>query len=121
MRLGLIVCAALIISSGCNSAPPQVLDQFVHCRSLDGERTAIKILEWKFDAVSEELAAVCSPGTAMSFDEITQQTLKQMPAELRESLGEPAECVELTLKELEVRGVFVRSADAEALTLTRVI
>ena len=121
MKNCLIVMSSLALLAGCNSSPPQVVDQFVHCRTLDGDRTAIKILEWKFDAVSAELATVCEPGKAMSAKEIVRRTLSGLSGELRESLGEAEECIDLTLKELEVRGEFVRVDDEGEVKLARVI
>ena len=124
MKHFVIACFLFAVLTGCNTAPPETLDQFVHCRSLDGERTAIKILEWKFEAVRSKLSVICEMGVAIPAQEIMRRTLKTITPELRESLGEAEECVELTLKELEVRGVFERSepsvTDKAKLELTRV-
>ena len=121
MKNYLMIMALLLLLTGCNESPPQVQDEFVRCRSLDGERAALKLLTWKFEAISAELTVACEIGKAMPAREIRTRMLAGLSTELRESLGEAEECIDLALKELEVRGKFVRIEDAGELKLARVI
>ena len=110
-RLPLFISSFLLIAVcciGCQPEVTEVTEAYVHCRSLDGDRTAEKIFEWEFVAVSDVIRRVCPPEKAMTIDKIEQQAVKTMAPELKDTLPQPRQSVHRVLLELEVRGEFVR-------------
>lgn len=105
--------AALLILSvgffvGCSSEP-QVADEFVRCRSIDGDRTAIPVLAWEFEAVAASLKSGWPTDEDISIDIAYEIARANMEEQAYSSLQKPNETIETVLRELEVRGDFVRA------------
>lgn len=91
---------------GCTETPV-VLDEFVRCRTLDGDRTAIPILKWEFDVIARTLED-CPPDRFLSLDHVSSFAVDHMPDSVFASLQQPKESIRMVLLELEVRGLFER-------------
>lgn len=107
LQIFLTTCL-LLLPTGCGTSAPNVEENYVHCRSLVGDRTAVKLLEWEFDALSDALKSTCSVNDEVAADEIQERVMAAMKPELRDSLQNPKSSIETTLLEMEVRGVFAR-------------
>lgn len=101
-----LIFVSIIFVTGCGTSTPQVLDEYVHCRSLAGDRTALKLFAWEFDALSEAINSCCSDGNEYTEAEILAEVSNQLDSKLRESLRDPEKSIKVTLLELEVRGVY---------------
>lgn len=110
VRMLKTICVLLCLS-GCGAKEPQVMDEYVHCRSLAGDRTALKMLTWEFDALSGVLKAQCRIGEQLTMNEIETRVSRGLSPELRDSLQDAKTSIENTLLELEVRGMFTRATD----------
>ncbi|MEZ6121627.1 MAG: hypothetical protein R3C49_00470 [Planctomycetaceae bacterium] len=97
--------------SGCGSSVEEASERYVHCRTLDGDRTAIRIFEWEFNAVADAIRSSCPVDRELAVSQIEKQVTQTMPQELRESLESPRESVRRVLLELEVRGEFIRNPE----------
>ena len=105
--LSLTTCL-LLLPTGCGTSAPKVEEDYVHCRSLAGERTAVKLLAWEFDALSDALKSTCNVDDELAADEIRERVMAAMKPEMRHSLQDPESSIETTLLEMEVRGIFAR-------------
>lgn len=115
MNFYLILSAAVILSvAGCGNNEPAVVDEYVHCRSLAGDRTAVKILAWKFDAISDCISSSCIVGEELTINEIKKRVAIGLAPEIQDSLADTQTSIESTLLELEVRGVFTRLPDSDS-------
>ena len=101
-----VVWVAIGLVAGCTETPV-VLDEFVRCRTLDGDRTAIPILKWEFDVIARTLDD-CPSDRFLSLDEVSAFALDHMPDSAIESLQQPVVSIQTVLLELEVRGLFER-------------
>jgi hypothetical protein len=109
MKLQIFLTTCLLLSpTGCGTSTPKVEENYVHCRSLVGDRTAVKLLEWEFNALSDALKSTCSVNDEVAAVEIQERVMAAMKPELRDSLQDPESSIETTLLEMEVRGVFAR-------------
>lgn len=113
------IAALLILHTGCGTLVTEVQDSYVRCRSIAGDRTAIKVPEWEFNAISDLLNSIVRPGEALTTAEIRKRAAAGMSRELRDSLQSPDTSVETTFRELEVRGVFSRSEDGRSQPVNR--
>lgn len=111
--------AVLLLISGCGQQEPQVIEEYVHCRSLAGDRTAVNLFAWEFNALSEELKSNCPIGEELTAAEIASRVEKQLPEKLRDSLPDPKSSIETTLLELEVRGIFTKVTNDKGDALLR--
>lgn len=111
-----LIFVSIVSVTGCGTSTPQVLDEYVHCRSLAGDRTALKLFAWEFAALSEAINSCCSEGNEYTEAEIVAEVSKQLDSKLRESLRDPKKSIRITLLELEVRGVYERLPGEKAAT-----
>lgn len=103
------VSLMLLLLTGCGTSERKVEENYVHCRSLAGDRTAVKLFEWEFNALSDALLATCNIGDELTAVEIKKRVSAVLKSELRESLQDPGAGIETTLLELEVRGIFAKA------------
>lgn len=106
-----LICATIVCLAGCGQGTPQVQEEYVHCRSLAGDRTALKVFEWEFNAVSEAINSYCTPEKELTEKQIIAEVSKRLRPELRESLRDVETSIKVTLLELEVRGVYTTTTD----------
>lgn len=69
----------------------------------------MKVLQWKFDAITAALQEHCPPNEELPIDEMVRQVVRKMSPELRDSLGDARADVRTVLLELEVRRWCVRA------------
>ncbi|MCA9049399.1 MAG: hypothetical protein KDA89_11770 [Planctomycetaceae bacterium] len=111
-RSAIILCA-LTLAVGCGTDEPQVVESYIHCRTLSGSRTAVKVFEWEFNAVSEAIKSCCPTDKELTEKEILTETIRQLTPELRDSLSDAEDSIGTVFLELEVRGVFEKTADTK--------
>ena len=89
---------------GCGSTVDPVSDEYVPCRILSGERSAVRVLRWKFDAVARTLPQLPLKQRVFPLQELEKLAAERLPASELDSMPNADDTIRQVLLELEVRG-----------------
>ena len=88
MKTVLTAFVAAAVITGCSDSVTEIADEFVHCRSLPGDRTARKIDTWKYEAIREATLEIDPGANGLTIPQFTK-LLEQGPgADLKSEIIE---------------------------------